>query len=102
MNQNNQSSSYRTDEQLQSILHETADWVIHGRAGFALGHAANLREALDRFAKFARSGATMAAVTRLPSDSIVIFPEQIDRLRRIVAGLEVPAVTMTEWSEAAN
>ena len=42
MTQNNQSSSYRTDEQLQSILHDTATWVIHGRAGFALGHAASL------------------------------------------------------------
>jgi hypothetical protein len=99
---NDKSSSYRTDEQLQSILHDTANWVIHGRAGFALGHSASLREALDKSAKLAMSGATMAAITRLPSDNITIFPAQIDRLRKIVAGLEAAVVTETVWSDAAN
>jgi hypothetical protein len=99
---NNNSSSYRTDEQLQSILHDTGNWVIHGRAGFALSHAASFHEALAKSSKLAQSGATMAAITRLPSDNIIVFPAQIDRLRKIAAGLEVPAVTVTAWKEAAN
>jgi hypothetical protein len=102
MTKDNESSSYRTDEQLQAILHDTANWVIHGRAGFALGHAASLHEALGKSSKVAQSGATLAAITRLPSDNIIIFPAQIDRLRKIVAGLEVPAIPDTLWSEAAN
>jgi hypothetical protein len=99
---NNNSSSYRTDEQLLVILRDTANWVIHGRAGFALGHAASLHQALDKSAKLARSGATMAAITRLPSDNTIIFPAQIDRLRRIVAGLELPVVAAADWNEAAD
>jgi hypothetical protein len=103
MNRNNQSSNYRTDEQLQSILHDTAKWVIHGRAGFALGHAASLQEALDKFSKLAQAGATISAITRLPSDSIIVFPGQVERLRQIVAGRDVPAVAAeTLWSEAAD
>jgi hypothetical protein len=96
------SSSHRTDEQLQSILHDSANWVIHGRVGFTLGHAASLREALDRFVKLARSGATVVAITHFASDNIIIFPAQIDRLRKIVAGLDLPAVTEAKCSEAAR
>jgi hypothetical protein len=102
MNTGTQSSRYRTDAQLQAILHDTANWVIHGRAGFALGHAASLHEALNKFTKLAQSGATLAAITRVPSDNIIVFPAQVERLGKIVAGLEVPAVAETNWSEAAN
>ena len=102
MPQHNPSSSYRTDEQLLAILHDIADWVIHGRAGFALDHAASLREALGKSASLAQSGATMAAITRLPNECITIFPAQVDRLRKIAAGLEVPAVILSKWSAAAN
>jgi hypothetical protein len=93
---NENSASYRTDEQLQAILHEPVKWMIHGRAGFALGHAASLHEALDKSARFALSGATIAAITRLHSDSIVMFPAQINRLRKIMASLEVPSVREPE------
>jgi hypothetical protein len=99
---NDKSSTYRTDEQLLSLFRETANWVIHGRGGFSLGHAANLQVALERYADFARAGATILAITRLPGDSIIIFEEQADRLRKIVAGLEVPAVIEAQWKEAAN
>jgi len=78
-------STCRTDEQLHAILHETADWVIHGRAGFALGHAASLREVLDNFNKYGQSGATITAVCLLPNDNIFVFPSQIDRVRQMMA-----------------
>jgi hypothetical protein len=99
---NENSASYQTDEQLQTVLHEPSKWVIHGRAGFALGHAVSLHEALDKSARFALSGATIAAITCLPSDRIVIFPAQINRLRKIVTSSEGPAITEMELSEAAN
>jgi hypothetical protein len=86
MSQTNQSSSYRTDEQLQSILHDTANWVIHGRGGFSLGHTASLHEAFEKVTEFAQTGATILAITRLPNDNIIIFEEQVDRLHKIVAG----------------
>ena len=101
-NDNQNSASYRTDEQLQAILHEPANWVIRGRAGFALGRAASLHDALNKSANFALSGATIAAITRLPSDSIVLFPAQANRLRKIIAGLEPSAVAEMELSEATN
>jgi hypothetical protein len=102
MTKNNRSSSYRTDDHLQSILHETANWVIHGRGGIPLGQAASLHGALQKFTEFAQSGATILAISRLPGDSIIIFGEQVDRLRKIVARFDVPAVTASQWREAAN
>lgn len=94
------SPSYRTDEQLQTMLHETARWVIHGRADFALGYGANLFEALDKAAKLAQSGATFTALSRLPNDSVIVFPAQIDRLRKNIVGLD--SATEKRWSLAAN
>jgi hypothetical protein len=91
------SPSYRTYEQLQSMLHETAKWVINGRADFALGYGANLFEALEKAAKFAQSGATFTALSRLPNGSVVVFPAQIGRLRKIIVGLEVPSIKETEY-----
>jgi hypothetical protein len=82
MTKNDRSSTYRTDEQLLSILRETAIWLIHGRGGFSLGRAASLHQALEKFTAFAQSGATILAITRLPNDNIIIFEEQVDRLRK--------------------
>jgi hypothetical protein len=102
MTKNDRSSTYRTDEQLLSILRETPTWLIYGRGGFPLGQAASLHQALEKFTVLAQSGATILAITRLPNDDIIIFEEQVGRLRKVVAGLEVPAVIETQWSEAAN
>jgi hypothetical protein len=74
-----------TDEQLALIVDETGDWVVTGRQGKGLGHAASLRSALDRAADYALSGAVVIAVCRLPSDNIVVFPSQIARLRKFIA-----------------
>jgi len=74
-----------TDEQLAAILDETDDWAVNGPQGKVLGHAASLRLAMERAADYARSGAVVIAVCRLPSDNIVIFPAQIARLRKIIA-----------------
>ena len=80
----------RTDEQLDAILHETALWTINGRNGQSLGTALCLRQALDKAADFAASGAVVVAVCRTPGDTIIIFEAQADRLRKLCAGREVP------------
>jgi hypothetical protein len=103
MSHDNHSSSYRTDEQLQAVLHETANWVIHGRAGFPLSYAESLDEAIEKSVGLAQSRAILAAISRLPMESIIVFSVQIDRLRKIMAGLEVQSVKGREyWTEAAN
>jgi hypothetical protein len=92
---NGKSATFRTDEQLRTILHETANWVIHDRLGFAHIHATSLHEALEKAGKLARSGTTVAALIRLPMVNIVVFPPQVDRLRELVTGLKPPPATKT-------
>jgi hypothetical protein len=72
----------RSDEQLEVVLYETGHWVVNGRQGQVLCYAASLRQAIDRSTNFSASGAMVIAICRLPSDNIVIFSEQIDRLRQ--------------------
>jgi hypothetical protein len=84
-------SSRRTDEQLEAILSETGVWVVNGRQGRVLGSAASLRRALDRAAEYAVSGAVVVALCRMPSDQIIVFPDQIERLRKLIAMRESPS-----------
>jgi hypothetical protein len=78
-------SNRRSDEQLETLLFETGHWAVNGRQGQVLGYAANLHQAVDRAARFSASGAVVIAICRLPSDNIIVFSEQIDRLRRSIA-----------------
>ena len=77
-------SNRRSDEQLEAILCETGHWAVNGRQGQVLCYAASLRQAIERSEKFSASGAVVIAICRLPSDNIVIFSEQVIRLRRSV------------------
>jgi 2-methylisocitrate lyase-like PEP mutase family enzyme len=81
---NLRSSSRRTDEQLEAILDETAHWVVNGRQGQALCATGSLHQALDRANQYASSGAVVTAVCRLPGDNIIVFAEQMKRLRRTI------------------
>jgi hypothetical protein len=87
---NSRSTSYRTDDQLDCILCEVGNWVVSGRAGQVLCHAPSLRQAIDRASEYAASGAVVIALCRLPSDNIVVFADQMSRLRKIIAGRETP------------
>jgi len=80
-------SRRRTDEQLVGMLHETADWVIAGRGGRPLEHAANLVDALAKADAFLLEGGTVTAVYKNPGQEIIIFSGQAERLR---AWLAVP------------
>ena len=79
--------SHRSDEQLEAILFETGRWAVNGQHGQVLGYAASLEHAVKRSASFSLSGARVIAICQLPFDNIVIFPEQIGRLRRAVRTL---------------
>jgi len=67
--------SYKTDDQLDSMLCEVGNWVVNGRTGKVLGHSPSLRQAMDRAIECAASGAVVIAICRLPSDNIVIFAD---------------------------
>jgi hypothetical protein len=77
-------SNRRSDEQLEALLFETGHWAVNGRQGQVLGYAPNLQRAVDRAAKFSASGAVVIAICRLPSDNIIVFAEQIERLRQTI------------------
>jgi hypothetical protein len=83
-------TNYRWDEQLDTILFETAIWTITSRNDQVLGTAPSLRQALDRAASFTTSGAVVVAICRMPADSITVFPPQIRRLQKLCAGRETP------------
>jgi len=83
--------SRRTDDQLEDILCETSHWVVNGQAGRVLCFASSLRTAIEKATTYGASGAVVTTLCRLPFDNIVIFPRQIDRLRKAVAERELPA-----------
>jgi hypothetical protein len=78
-------SNCRSDEQLEAILFETGQWVVNGQQGQVLCFAASLGRAIDRAAEFAISGAVVVAIRRIPPDDIIVFPGQIERLRKLAA-----------------
>lgn len=84
-------SNHRGDEQLEAILDEPGHWVVNGQQGRVLCFAPNLARAIERAAEFAASDAVVAAICRLPSDNIIIFPPQIVRLRKAMVANELLA-----------
>jgi hypothetical protein len=85
---NNFRSNRRTDDQLEAILYETSDWTVNGQ-GQLLCRAASLQQAIDSSDEFCASGAVVIAICRLPADNIIIFSEQIARLRRRIKAREL-------------
>jgi hypothetical protein len=84
------SGNYRSDEQLDTILFETATWTINGLNSQILGTAPSLRQALDIAASFTASGVVVVALCRKPADNVIVFPPQTKRLRKLCAGRETP------------
>jgi hypothetical protein len=76
---------YWTDDQLAATLDETGEWMVDGRQGKVLCHAASLRKAMHRAAHYAASETEVIAACRAPDDNIM---SQMERLRMIVARLE--------------
>ena len=84
--------NHRSDEQLDTILFETAIWTINGPGGRVLGNAPSLRHALDTAASFTASGTVVATLCRMPADNIIVFPPQTKRLQKLCAGRETPVL----------
>jgi hypothetical protein len=82
-------SAGRTDEELEAILHDTADWAIVGQAGQVLSFAASLHRAVGRTEDLAISGAIVTALSRLPFDNIIVDAGQISSLRKMLADREL-------------
>jgi hypothetical protein len=91
--------SRRMSRQLENILYDACQWAIIGADGHVLGFAPSLREALDGEVKF---GALVSALTRHPLENITVLPDQIARPRKIVAGLETPAIRTSAWDDPAD
>ena len=93
-------SDTETDDQLGLILYDTADWAVVGQEGQSLCFAASLRRALDRAADLAADGAVVTALSRLPFDNIIVNPDQMRRLRKVIAGLEVAPIKYSDaWAD---
>jgi hypothetical protein len=74
----------RTDEQLYTILFETGSWVVNGTQGNVLGSAASLQRVIERASAYARSDAVVTSISHLAPEKITVFPEQIDRIKRLL------------------
>jgi len=90
----------RTDEQLEALLFEAAEWTVNGHGGKALCATPSLRRALERAADFAATGAVVVALCRLPGDDIIVFEGQAERLRKRCAGLETAVLRETDHPRA--
>jgi len=87
----------RTDDQLEVIFCETGNWAVHGQQEVILCIAASLRRALDGAADCSASGAVVESLSHLPSDDIIVLPDQIDRLRKIIAVREAAPTKETKY-----
>jgi hypothetical protein len=78
-----------SDDQLAAILNETGNWVVRGQQGQVLCAAASLGLALQRSGEYAASDAIVVAISRLPpAEEILVLPDQIKRLRHLVAAVQ--------------
>jgi enterobactin synthetase component F len=77
-------SPRRSDEELKDILNETGHWVVNGRLSCFLCSTGSLRQALERSVEYNLSGIKVIKIRRLPSDNIILFPAQIDRLQKAI------------------
>ena len=95
-------SNSRTDDQLEAILTERGNWVVNGYQGRALHFAPNLGRALDIAAEYIAEGAVVSSLARLPSDNIVVYLDQIERLRTIIGEREFMRAGMMGYEHEAH
>ena len=81
-------SNRRTDEQLEFILAETRDWVVHGTAESPPHRVASLRMAVERVGAFTARGREIIAVAWEASDGVVVSLAQLQRLAILIAERE--------------
>lgn len=86
-----ETSTGRSDEQLESILYETANWTVNGDQGVVLREIASLRLAIEEAARLAARGREVVALMRRRSPAIVVLSDQIRAVTNRLAGS--PGVT---------
>jgi hypothetical protein len=78
------SSSRRSDEHLQSILYETANWTVNGAQGMVLCEVASLRLAIEKATQLAAKGREVVAfMCRRPAE-IVVLSGQVRKLTNLL------------------
>jgi hypothetical protein len=80
-----------SDEQLVTILRESAKWTIVGTHGQSLCFAASLGRATERTEEQAKADAIVVAIPRRDPSEIIVPFTQLFRLRRMIAGGEIHA-----------
>jgi hypothetical protein len=81
-----------SDYELLAIIDDRSTWVVYGRQGRILNIAMSLREALERSMGFAQSRVVVEKISRQPSDNIIVNYERTIKIKKLLAGLEVPAI----------
>ena len=81
-----------SDYELLAIIDDRSTWVVYGRQGRILNIAMSLREALEQSMGFAQSSGEVEKISRQPSDNIIVNYEQTIKIKKLLAGLEVPAI----------
>jgi hypothetical protein len=80
-----------SDYDLLSILDENSTWIVYGRQRRILCFTVSLRDGLERSTDFDQSRVIVEELSRQPSDNIIVSSEQLAKLKKLLAGLEVPA-----------
>jgi hypothetical protein len=73
--------SWRSDVQLEAILDVAGDWTVNGARGEVLCAVSSLRLAIEKARKAA---CRVSAVVRGPSDDIIVFAGQIERIDSLI------------------
>jgi hypothetical protein len=84
-----ETSTRRSDEQLESTLHETANWTVYGLQGVALCEVASLRLAIEKAAQFAAMGREVVALMHRRPPEMVVLSGQARKLMNLLVESQV-------------
>jgi hypothetical protein len=85
-----ETSTRRSDEKLESILYETANWTVNGVQGVVLCEVASLRLAIEKAAQFAARGREVVALIRGRPAEIVVLSGQVWKLTNLEVESQTP------------
>jgi hypothetical protein len=93
-------STRRSDEQLELMLYEVANWTVQGVQGVVLSELASLRLAIERAVEFAtREREVIALMHRRPPE-IVVLSDQLQKLKDLL--VQSPATPTPLVAVSAN
>jgi hypothetical protein len=79
-----ETSTRGSDEHLESILYETANWTVNGAHGVVLCEVVTLRLAFEKAAQFAARGRKVVALMRSRPPEIVVLSGQLRKLMNLL------------------